>query len=395
MQEKLILRQEAQEIMLKSAFFIGEEEVDFMDSLGRISSQDVCSDINIQPFDKSAYDGFACRISELDMPLEVIEDIPAGKWPTKELGKNQCARIMTGAPIPKGAECIIPVEDTSENEDGKIVFNGKYKKSNIAKMSEDVKSGEIVIPKGSLIKAQHIAVMASVGCTRINVAKQPQIAVMSTGDELIEPNEKPNPSQIRNSNSYQNLAQLKKMGIDGNYYGIVRDDFQSTYDAIKKAIDENDLVILSGGVSMGDYDFVGEVLEKLNVKIKFSKVAIQPGKPFTFGIAENALILGLPGNPVSAFTIFQTLAKKLIYKMMNYDFKDLSLKLPMANDYSRKRDGRDAFYPAVLNENGEVQVIEYHGSAHINALTNADLLMMIPKGIKEIKKGDLVDVRQI
>ena len=278
---------------------------------------------------------------------------------------------------------------------GKVIYTGKSLKPNMSLKGEDVKVGDIVLRKGKLLKPQDIAVLASVGCVNIKVYAKPSIGILSTGDELVEPGDKPGISKIRNTNSYQLLSQAERSGASAKYYGIAPDREDVTFEMIKKAISENDIVLLTGGVSMGDFDFVPSVLEKAGVKILFEQVNVQPGKPTIFGIHSKAVIFGLPGNPVSAFIQFETLVRPLIYKMMGHSWKPGEKWLPMAVNYERKQSVRVAWLPVMINEKNEVVPVEYHGSAHIAAFSYADGIVKIASGSNLLKKGEVVIVRQI
>lgn len=374
---------------------IGAESVDFIGSLNRILAQDVASDMDMPPFNKSTVDGFACRKADLDHELEILETIAAGMQQVKPVAERQCSKIMTGAVIPEGADMVFMVEDSTVLTSGKVKFTGSFTKENIAYKGEDIKSGEIVIKKGKLIRPQEIAVMASVGCTSVLVSRKPVVAVISSGDELVEPYIIPGLSQIRNSNAYQLLAQLLGAGALGKYYGIARDDKEETYKIVKQAISECDIVLLTGGVSMGDFDFIPAVLEQAGVKILFSRINIQPGKPTTFGKHPDALVFGLPGNPVSSFTLFELLVRPVICSMMGYNLDPMIIPLPIKNSFSRRLTERQAFIPVVINPDGSVSTVEYHGSAHISALSHANGMITLQAGVKTIEKGEIVGVRQI
>ncbi len=391
----MIVFEEALKRMLNSGITLGTELCFYHHTVGRVLAKDVLSDINMPPFNRSAMDGYACRRADLEKELEVIEIIPAGVFPSKKVGEKQCAKIMTGAPVPKGADTVIMVEHCKEISESKIVYDGKKTKSNIALMAEDVKVGDVVLSKGTLIKPKHIAILASVGAVEVEVFKKPRVAVVSTGDELVEPSQIPLPSQIRNSNAYQMIAQTKELGIDAQYMGVAKDTKESTREMLLKAIEQADVIIMSGAVSMGDFDFVPIVLREHGIDILFHGVETKPGKKTVFGVSEEKWFIGVPGNPVSSFVQFEMLVKPLIYNLMGAEYKTQLYRLPLAQDYKRKRAGRKAFEPIVITEDGSVKKTEYHGSAHIHALSYAQGLMIIEAHIVELKKGDLVDVRPI
>nr|HPI45004.1 molybdopterin molybdotransferase MoeA [Tenuifilaceae bacterium] len=326
----------------------------------------------------------------------VIEVIPAGVMPSKTVGKGQCSKIMTGAPIPEGADCVLMVEDTRIIDQNHIEFTGNSTKANICELGEDIRIGDLSIEKGITIQPKHIAIMAALGCYRPTVAVKPIVSILPTGDELVEPHIKPTGSQIRNSNGHQLISQAINCGAEPLYNGIVGDTREATYKAISEALDKSDVVILTGGVSMGDFDFVPEIMEQLGIQIHFDSVAVQPGKPTTFGTKGNKLIFGLPGNPVSSFIQFELLVKPALQKMMGIsNLNPHQIKAPMGVEYRRKRAERLALVPVFISEQNEVFPVEFHGSAHIFALAKANGIIAVPIGVERIDKGDLVDVRPI
>lgn len=392
---EMISFEEAYSTVMSHVSLTGIETVSFIESLGRILAEDITSDMDMPPFNKATVDGFACRKDDLGQEMDIIETIAAGMKPLKIVSTKQCSRIMTGASVPEGADIVFMVEDSLILPSGKVRYKGSFTKENIALKGEDIKFGDIVIEKGKLIRPQEIAVMAAVGCTSVKVSRKPLVAVISSGDELVEPFVIPGVSQIRNSNGYQLLTQLLRAGALGKYYGIARDDKEETYELLKQAITECDIVLVTGGVSMGDFDFIPSVMEKAGVKILFSRINIQPGKPTTFGVHPDALVFGLPGNPVSSFTQFELLVRPMICKMMSYNLEPLIIKLPMKVAFFRRMADRHAFIPVMITTDGLVLPVEYNGSAHISALSLADGLISLPSGMNSIKKGEMVSVRQI
>lgn len=302
---------------------------------------------------------------------------------------------MTGAPVPEGADCVLMVEDTIINPSGKVRLTVPFSKKNIAFRGEDAKKGDVLLSSGRLISPQDIAVMASAGYVNVEVSRKVRIGVASSGSELVEPDRVPGLSQIRNSNSGQLMAQIERTGASGKYYGIAPDNEEQTFEIVSEAISENDILIITGGVSMGDFDFVPLVLERAGVKILFNRVAVQPGKPTTFGIHPGAFVFGLPGNPVSSFIQFELLVRPLVYKMMGHDWKPLEFKLPMRESYVRSYADRLAFIPVRITGNGALSPVEYHGSAHISALPGADGIIAMPVGKFIFDKGEIVSVRPI
>ncbi len=390
----MITYEQALDIVLENAYLFDKETVLLLNSDGRSLAEDVFSDINMPPFNRSAVDGFACRRADISLELEVVETVRAGQFPVQNVAQGQCTRIMTGAPVPQGADCVIMVEETTEISPGKIRFTGEKTKTNISPFAEDVKTGACVLKAGTLIAPQHIAIMAAVGYVNPLVYCKPKVAIIATGDEIVEPHMKPGLSQIRNSNGCQLTVQATQAGTEAHYLGIAPDAEEDTFRILNEALDQSDIVLLTGGVSMGTYDFVPKILEKAGINILFRTIALQPGKPTIFGTIGAKRVFGLPGNPVSSFTIFEILVKPMIRKMMGVKEPVRPMRLPLGTDYQRKRNDRMQWLPVEIRE-GKVFPLEYHGSAHIFSLAEAGALAAIPLGTTNMNAGDLIDVRPV
>jgi len=392
---ELISFEEAYSIVMNSAFETEIETIAFTRSLNRVLKEDITCDMDMPPFNKATVDGFACRRVDLGVELELIETIPAGTSPQKIVSEYQCSKIMTGAAIPEGADLVFMVEDSVILTSGKVRYTGSSTKDNISPRGEDIRSGDIVLKKGTLVRPQDLALLAMAGRTSVKAGKQPVVSVISSGNELVEPSVKPVLSQIRNTNSYQLMAQIESAGAIGNYLGIAKDDQDATFEIISQAISQSDVVLITGGVSMGDFDFVPAVLERAGVRLLFSRINIQPGKPVTFGIHRKALVFGLPGNPVSSFIQFELLVRPLLWEMMGYQWNPLIIDLPMEKSFERKSAERRAMIPVSITKDGLVSPVEYHGSAHISAFSKATGIITLPEGKKYVEKGEIVSVRQI
>jgi molybdopterin molybdotransferase len=391
----MITFQEASDIVTRSVRQTDSETIPFDQVLHRILDEDIISDINMPPFNRSAVDGFACHLSDLHEELDVVEVIAAGREPVQEVGAKQCSRIMTGAIVPGNCDMVFMIEDSELLAGGKVKYTGSKPKSNISLKAEDIRVGQTVLERGKLIQPQDIALLATVGHVMVKVKKRPVVAVISTGDELIHPSGFPVKSQIRNSNAYQLCAQIQRAGGVAVNYGIAPDDEASTFELINRALKENNLVLITGGVSVGDFDFVPAVLRRAGVSILFDKVKVQPGKPTTFGVHQNALVFGLPGNPVSSFVQFEMLVRPLLNLMMGYTWVPQETILPMGVRFERKSSDRLGLIPIAINRNKEVIPVEYHGSAHLASLSYAEGIIELNPGITSINKGELVNVRQI
>jgi molybdopterin molybdotransferase len=387
--------EEAYNIVIESAKSVGTEHCCIEESLGRILATDVVSDMDMPPFNRSAMDGYACKREDLQNELEVLETVAAGESPTKTVGKNQCTKIMTGAAVPEGADVVIMVEQTEIISANKIRFTGKDTAPNISRKAEDVCKGEVVLKKGQLLNPQQIAILAAVGCNEPLVSKKVKVGIISTGDELVEPDQVPGPSQIRNSNAYQLISQVQRVNANPVYYGIAKDNPEITETIINKALSECDIVLLTGGVSMGDFDFVPAILKKNNIRLLFEKLDVKPGRPTVFGTNGKNYVFGLPGNPVSSFIMFEMLVRLLIYEIMGYRYQPKSVFMQLDENFLRKKADRLMFVPVVFSEEGKLKFVKYHGSAHLHSMSNADGIILVPLNTTEIKRGELVHVRQI
>ena len=387
--------EEALRIVLDSAHRLADGPVDISHAVNRVLAEDVKSDIDFPPFDKSLRDGYTCRKADLANALSVVETIPAGFVPTQRIGPNECSKIMTGGMLPEGADCVLMKEYVETSADNTIRFVGEYKADFISRRAEDVMDGDVVLKKGTLLKPHHIAVLASVGHTRPFVSNVPRVGVMATGNELIDPASKPKLSQIRNSNSYQLAAQIEGMGAVVRDYGITEDTEAAIDITFKKAIGENDVVLVSGGVSVGDFDFVPGIMRRNNFILLFEKIAVKPGKPTVFGVSDKLYCFGLPGNPVSTFVQFDILIKPFLYKLMGHDYQYHDVRMPLDESVRRKDTERQEWFPIAITNKGAVRLIEYHGSAHISSLCSADGLIHVDVGVAEIEKGTIVQVRLI
>lgn len=363
---------------------------------GRVLALDAAADRDIPPFNRVAVDGYACRKEDLDRPLEILGTVAAGEVSELRVTPGKCVKVMTGGVLPEGGEIMVMVESTELDAEGRMVFTGTEKEknfSNISRQGEDVAMGDRVLTKGTILKPGHTALLASVGFENVPVAAAPRIGILSTGDEVVEPSESPLPHQIRNANAAQLFSQLGEMNLTASYYGIVPDDAQVLTETMGRAQAENDVVLMSGGVSMGDFDFAPGVMEKIGYEILYSRVAVKPGKPTTFAISEKGDLFGLPGNPVSCFVIFEILVKPYLYRRMGTDYIPRRITAPMGESFSRKKTVREEWIPVRIGPESTLVPVTYHGSGHYHAVALADGMVKLERGQAELKKGDSVAVR--
>lgn len=388
--------EEAEKIIDMVNFEPGVEEIPLMECLGRVLGEDVVSPIDMPPFDKSAMDGYALVSGDDSEKFRVVEVIAAGDVPCKTIEKGQCAKIMTGAMLPPGADRVAKVEVTEE-KDGFMTFTGEDPNVNICYLGEDIQPGDLILKKGHLIRPPEVGIIASMGMDKVKVYKPAKVAVVTTGSEIVPPGQPLGKGQIYNSNAYSISSQAKRCGAEVIYAGMVEDDPQAIEEKFKTLLEQVDMLLISGGVSMGDFDFVPDTLKRLGVTIHFNKVAIQPGKPTVFGTYDNGrkVIFGLPGNPVSTFTIFEVFVRKVLYRMMGHKYKPVVMIGRMKQDFLRRNSERTLFTPVRYDQEGMIEPVEYHGSAHLAALGQAGAVLKVPAGVKEILKGTVVHVRQI
>ena len=383
----------ALEIILNSKVSLEHETINVINSLGRVISSDIYSSIDFPAFDKSSMDGYAYNSSDNISSFKVVETIPAGYVPQKTLNAGECSKIMTGAMIPDGSNKVVRVEFIEE-KDGLIHITQEEQSNNIYYKGQDLKKGDKIFNSGTLIRIQEIAALSSVGLKEISVCKQPVIGLILTGSEIVNAGEELESGKIYNSNGPQLYNQITSIPAKCNYYGIINDDEKAIRECIEKAFSECNPVIISGGVSMGDYDYVPKILKNISVDLKFEKVAVKPGKPLVFGEKNGVFVFGLPGNPVSTFVSFEVFVKPLIYKMMGYNFNPHLCKGELIATIKRKDVERFEYIP-IYFDGKYIHPVEYHGSAHINALCKANAFITLNKGVFELNKGTITDVRQL
>ncbi|MDF3818386.1 molybdopterin molybdotransferase MoeA [Leptospira sp. 96542] len=372
------------------------ESIDLMDSLGRITAEVTRADRDYPPFNRSAMDGFAILTKEYrnEIPLRYDRELHAGEEITLTEDET-IIKIMTGAPVPIGLDSVIKIEDTELTElDGKkyVTFRNPKTKlwDNIAKRGEDVRFDEIVLDKGVSIGVSELALLASLGKHRINVSRLPKVTILSTGNEIIPINQTPLNFQIRDSNSYTISAILKKYGIKSTNTRNIGDNKKELTDYIDKS-KSSDILIISGGVSMGDMDLIPDILHSLGGKQIFHKVAIKPGKPIWFGSLGTTIVFALPGNPFSVQTCARIFLEPFLQKFLGQNPKK-PLKLPIAFQRSKKTKLAE-FVPVRLETKDKTHLIQvpYNGSGDIRCGLSSAGLAFFPETISQFEEGTIVD----
>ena len=401
--------EDAREKILSKFEILNPTQINILDSVGSIVSEDIISEINVPPLDNSAMDGYAVIKDDLInaddeniIYLDVIEEIPAGSIPKLSLSAGQASRIMTGAPIPSGSDAVVPFEDTNElenNDKSKIGIKISVKNlENIRKKSEDIKKGSIIIKKGSLITSATIGVMASIGLEKVSVIRKPIIGILSTGNELLEPGEKNQDGKIYNSNTYTLSSLVKEFGATPLIQKHALDKVEDLEKKLKKLRDV-DLIVTSAGVSKGDYDIVKDVLDK-NGDINLWSVNMRPAKPLAFGIitidGKKIPLLGVPGNPVSAMIAFEKFGRYAIDKMKGKPLKNRPIiKANLESDIIN-HDGRRLYsrVKVIVDSSSKVIAIpiKNQSSGVLTSMHEANGLAICPSDIDILKKGEKIDV---
>lgn len=389
----MIPREDALQRVLLHAWTLESTSTPLRTAVGRVLTEKVCSDVDQPPFNKSSMDGYACRRADIHAPLRVLEHVPAGKVPQHPLSPGTCTKVMTGAPVPKGTDCVLMVEHVEELDDGTVRFTRDETKANICPQGEDVRVGDTLLESGTCLRIAHLPVLASAGVTEVPVARQPRVAILATGDELVSPDLTPPPGKIRNTNSAQLVALVEAAGGVATELGSVSDEHASLTAAWESALAEHDVVISTGGVSMGDYDLVPDILAHHGFEVHFDRVAIQPGKPVLFGTRDRQACFGLSGNPVSSYLQFTLFAAPFLWRLQGVIFEPPVIHLALGTDFTRRNGGREGWVPVRLDGGRAVLPIEFHGSAHIHALTHADGWIAFPKDEVSMVAGRVVAVQ--
>jgi molybdopterin molybdotransferase len=364
-------------------------------SLGLILAEDAVSDLEMPPFDKALMDGFAVR--SVDLPegrgiLRVIEEVVAGQTPQVPLGQGQATRIMTGAPIPGGADAVVMIERSRMLEDGRVQIEDKPPRpgQNVLARGREMRRGETVLASGTVLRPQEMGVLATIGRTAARVYPRPSVAVLATGDEIVPPSEVPGPGQIRNGNGPMLTAQVQRAGGVPLFLGIGPDRVEKLRPLVAEGL-QSPILVLSGGVSAGKLDLVPEVLQDLGVQPHFHKVAMKPGKPVFFGTRGHTLVFGLPGNPVSSLVCFELFVRPAVRRLMGFaDPGPAMVQAGLAEDFTYKTD-RPTYYPARLEMTDRgwlARPLPWFGSPDLRGLILAQAFVVLPAGDHHHRAGE-------
>ena len=399
----MISVEEAQKIVLNSGLKPVVRKLPILESLGLVLAEDIISSDDIPIYDNSAMDGYAVRSidikgAEKSYPIRLVlagEDIPAGKIPKSKVNPGFCMSIMTGAPLPEGADSVVMKEDTQRDTISIMVFREIEKGENVRYRGEDIKKSSIVFKRGDNISPGIIGVLASLGKSEVRVFDPPVIGVLATGDEVIGIDEKLVPGKVRDSNSYSLSAQIKEMGIQYKKFDRAPDDEALLIKKIKQSLEECDILLLSGGISIGDYDLVKDTLETIGAELLFWRVNQKPGKPLAFFKYKEKYIFGLPGNPVSVMICFEMYVRPMIRKSMGSgQFLRPEVEAETLQDFKNKAGGVNFARVVVEKKDGQYffKSTGMQGSGILTSMARANGIACFPANIGDVKKGSKVKV---
>jgi molybdopterin molybdotransferase len=391
---------DAQTLVLQHARPLPPEVVPLSPSaLGLRLAEDISGDLDMPPYDKALMDGFAIRSADLPdghATLTVIEEVTAGQTPRLSLHPGQATRIMTGAPLPVGADAVVMVERTRVLADNRVQIEDKPPQpgQNILTQGREMRRGDTVLTAGAVLRPQEFGLLATVGRTAVRVYPPPRVAILSTGDEVVEAGQLPGPGQIRNGNGPMLLAQVSRAGGQPHYLGIARDHLASLQPLVAEGL-RAAVLVLSGGVSAGKLDLVPGVLQELGVQAHFHKVEMKPGKPVFFGTRDQTLVFGLPGNPVSALVCFELFVRPALERLRGHaDTGPRLVQAIWAEDFAYKTD-RPTYHPAWLElgeERWRVRAVPWFGSPDLRGLTRANAFAVLTAGDHQYRTGQLISV---
>jgi molybdopterin molybdotransferase len=385
----------ALEIITREIFPLESETVDLPNSIGRVLAEDIFADTDLPPFDRAQMDGFAVKSEDVQnapVKLKIVGESVAGKRWQGELNSGEAVRIMTGAALPIGADSVQKVEVTKE-VDGFIEILEPTKSGQFfVKKSAEIVNGAKVFEKGEIINEKMIATLASFGNARVKVSKRPTISILATGSELVPINETPDKDEIRDSNSATLRTYAEKFATIENVE-LIKDDLENIKSKIKNQ--KSKIIILTGGVSMGDYDFTKPALRELGAEIFFDKVCLKPGKPTVFAKLGEQFVFGLPGNPVSVIVTFLLFVRTAILQIQGANDCSLRKGFAVCGDRIKGAKERDCYLPVSLstNENGQLMIesLRFTGSSNFIAFSRADALVFVPKG-KNLESGEVAEI---
>ena len=364
------------------------ETVPVREALGRVLLADEVSRLDLPPFDKSAMDGYAVVAGDERERYRLLETVAAGQMPTARLAPGCAAKVMTGSAVPEGTGRVVIVEHTQE-EGGAVLVHRHSSASNICRQGEDVRCGDTVLRGGVVLRALDVANLIACGVQEVEVARPPSVAVIATGDEIVDSPDLLRPGRIMNANGPLIAGLAREFGLPVAGEASVPDDREATAGALTEALAHADMVVISGGVSVGQFDFVAAALRDIGLQVHFTRVSVKPGKPMTFASGPAGLVFGLPGNPVAVYLTLHLYVLRAAARMMGLTPPAQHGRVRMGAAYRRRKADRAGYAPCRMRD-GVAEPIDYHGSAHLTALTEMDGFFVVPIGARAVEPGDEV-----
>jgi molybdopterin molybdotransferase len=406
-----------------SGHALPSERVPVRAAVGRTLAADAVSRLDLPPFDKSAMDGYAVAAGDERESYRVLETVGAGSMPAAKLEPGTTVKVMTGAPVPEATGRVIKVEDVERQED-RILVRRREGDTNICALGEDVRCGDRILSAARRVSVLDAANLIGCGITEVQVRRRVRVAIFATGDEIVAHPDDLRPGKIMDSNGPLMTGLAVQFGLQVVRAEHLGDSAAATISALRAAMAEADLTVFSGGVSVGDFDFVGQVLEQVGLRVLFDSVAVKPGRPTTFAVGQVAnvgqianlpggggdsgkkrqvgnlphaphAVFGLPGNPVSVYMGFHVFVLRAAARMMQSEPLVREFTLPLGFDFRRRKVNRTEYVPGRLGEDGSLQPVEFHGSAHLTALSQADGFFIVPAGVQTISAGEVVQFAAI
>lgn len=358
-------------------------------ALGRTLTSDCVSRVDLPPFNKSAMDGYAILDGDERGEYRLLGTVAAGEVCDFPLTPGAAVKVMTGAPVPEGAGRVVMVEYTDER-DGVVRIHRHDGDPNICRQAEDVRTGDVILGAGAALGPLEIGNLAGCGIIEVEVARRVRVAIISTGDEIVDDPRELSPGKIMNANGPMLASLSEAFGFEVVSEELLPDEPGPTVSAIRAALERADVVIASGGVSVGDFDFVLGALVEAGLATHFSRVAVKPGKPTVYASAGDKVFFGLPGNPVSSYLMFHLFVLRAAARMTGAETPMREFTLRMGADFTRRKANRAWFVPCRLTPDGLAEPVEYHGSAHLAALAQADGFFIVHVGVEKVGQGEEV-----
>ncbi|MDR3541347.1 MAG: molybdopterin molybdotransferase MoeA [Desulfosporosinus sp.] len=391
----MIELEEAMELVLNRIQPVERETVSIAEAYHRVLAQDVPAQMSMPPFARSPLDGYAYLATSADpqpLQLSIVSEIPAGTWSEREIFSGEAAKIFTGAPIPPGANCVVRMEDTESELDRVIILRPVLPGSNIVPRGEEIEEGDILLKRGCYLTPPAIGLLAAVGCAQVKVYRRPRVGLLSTGTELMDVGQPLQPSKIYNSNSYTLRGMLQEAGCEVSVIPMVPDQLEETLEALRRVVD-TDVVISTGGASVGDYDIMRHALAEFGCEMLFWKIDLKPGTPVSVGQKGKQLCFSLSGNPAAAMVTYELLVRPALRKLAGHaTFETEKFLVKMASGFGKKGRQRRFLRAQAVFREGEIwaDLAPAQGSGILRSMIGSHLLVDVPANHGPVEPGELL-----